>query len=52
MTDVAPRDGRQTHYSAQPKALTPLIDWLGLYAANYGWQRFVGELERVAAKLD
>ena len=27
------RAGRQTHYSAAPLGLTPLIDWLGLYGA-------------------
>src|ERR1700751_3932612 len=25
--------GRQTHYSAQPEALRPLIDWMALYGA-------------------
>jgi DNA-binding transcriptional ArsR family regulator len=27
------RDGRQTHYSAEPQGLTPLIDWMSLYGA-------------------
>jgi DNA-binding transcriptional ArsR family regulator len=27
------REGRETHYSAQPQALAPLIDWMNLYAA-------------------
>ena len=27
------REGRQTHYSAQPQGLAPLIDWIGLYGA-------------------
>ena len=27
------REGRKTHYSAQPQALAPLIDWMSLYAA-------------------
>jgi len=27
------RQGRQTHYSAQPDALTPLMDWITLYGA-------------------
>jgi DNA-binding transcriptional ArsR family regulator len=27
------REGRQTHYSAQPQALAPLIDWMSLYGA-------------------
>jgi hypothetical protein len=25
------REGRQTHYRAQPQGLRPLIDWIGLY---------------------
>jgi DNA-binding transcriptional ArsR family regulator len=25
------RDGRQTHYSAEPQALAPLHDWISLY---------------------
>ena len=27
------RKGRETHYSAQPQALTPPIDWISLYGA-------------------
>src|SRR5258707_15316082 len=27
------REGRQTHYSAQPQGLKPLIDWMSLYGA-------------------
>jgi DNA-binding transcriptional ArsR family regulator len=27
------RAGRETHYSAQPKGLAPLIDWMSLYGA-------------------
>ena len=26
------RDGRQTHYSAQPKAMAPMLDWMSRYA--------------------
>lgn len=29
------RDGRQTHYSADPGALKPLVDWVGLYGADW-----------------
>ena len=25
------REGRETHYSAQPRALAPLVDWMGQY---------------------
>src|SRR5260221_7845652 len=27
------RDGRKTHYSAQPEGLAPLIDWMSYYTA-------------------
>jgi DNA-binding transcriptional ArsR family regulator len=27
------REGRETHYSAQPRALAPLVDWMTLYGA-------------------
>jgi len=30
------REGRQTHYSARPEALRPLIDWIGHYSAFWG----------------
>src|ERR1700747_2439141 len=26
-------EGRETHYSARPRALAPLIDWMSLYGA-------------------
>ena len=29
-------EGRETHYRAEPHGLSPLIDWLGLYAAFWG----------------
>jgi len=27
------REGRETHYSAQPQGLAPMIDWMSLYGA-------------------
>jgi DNA-binding transcriptional ArsR family regulator len=27
------RQGRETHYSARPQALAPLVDWMSLYCA-------------------
>ena len=27
------REGRETHYTAQPQALAPLFDWMRLYGA-------------------
>src|SRR5271170_4388035 len=37
------REGRETHYSAQPRALVPLIDWMGHYAVF--WHDRFGRLE-------
>lgn len=28
------REGRETHYSAEPQGLKPLIDWMGQYGAR------------------
>ena len=44
------RDGRQTHYSAQPEGLAPLIDWIGLYAAF--WRQRLDRLEDVLNRMD
>jgi len=43
------RDGRQTHYSAQPQALAPLIDWMSHYAAFW---RDRGDRETPLQKMD
>src|ERR1700704_3094370 len=51
------RQGRQTHYSARPQGLAPLIDWMGLYGAFWRDRfdrletllKYVAGLERVAA---
>jgi DNA-binding transcriptional ArsR family regulator len=37
------RAGRQTHYSAQPQGLAPLIDWMSLYGAF--WRERFDRLE-------
>ena len=39
------REGRETHYRAQPEALAPMVNWLGLYGAFWR-ERFdrLGEL--------
>jgi len=39
------RDGRETHYRAEPEALAPMVNWLGLYGAFWR-ERFdrLGEL--------
>ncbi|MFZ2018507.1 MAG: metalloregulator ArsR/SmtB family transcription factor [Methyloceanibacter sp.] len=44
------RDGRQTHYRAEPKGLTPLIDWIGLYAAF--WRERFDHLEDLLQRMD
>ena len=44
------RDGRETHYSAQPQALAPLVDWMNLYGAF--WRDRFGRLEALLEKMD
>ena len=44
------RQGRQTHYSAQPEALTPLMDWITLYGAF--WRDRFDRLEALLNKMD
>jgi DNA-binding transcriptional ArsR family regulator len=43
------RDGRQTHYRAEPKGLAPLIDWIGLYAAF--WRDRFDDLEDLLKRM-
>jgi DNA-binding transcriptional ArsR family regulator len=43
------RDGRQTHYRAEPEALAPLIDWVGLYAAF--WRERFDALEDLLKRM-
>jgi DNA-binding transcriptional ArsR family regulator len=44
------REGRETHYSAQPQALAPLIDWMSLYAAF--WRERFDRLESLSKRMD
>ena len=44
------RDGRQTHYSAQPQSLAPLIDWMSLYGAF--WRDGFDRLEDLLRRMD
>ena len=44
------RDGRETHYSAQPQALGPLIDWMSLYGAF--WRGRLDRLETQLKRMD
>jgi len=43
-------DGRQTHYSAMPGALAPLIDWTGRMAGF--WEARFDDLEDLLRRMD
>jgi DNA-binding transcriptional ArsR family regulator len=43
-------EGRQTHYSAQPGALTPLIDWTSQMAKF--WQSRFEHIEDLLKRMD
>jgi DNA-binding transcriptional ArsR family regulator len=40
-------EGRQTHYSAEPKGLAPLVDWMKHYGAFW-----LDRLERLLEEMD
>src|SRR6202034_699377 len=44
------RAGRETHYSAQPQALAPLVDWMRLYGAF--WRERFDRLEDLLNRMD
>src|ERR1700721_2164488 len=44
------RDGRETHYTAQPQALKPVLDWMGIYAAF--WHDRFDRLESLLKRTD
>ena len=44
------REGRETHYSAQPQALAPLVDWMSLYGAF--WRERFDRLECLLKRMD
>jgi DNA-binding transcriptional ArsR family regulator len=44
------RDGRETHYSAQPRALAPLVDWMSVYGAF--WRERFDHLESLLKRMD
>ena len=44
------RAGRETHYSARPQALAPLINWISLYAAF--WRDRFDRLESLLKGID
>jgi len=44
------REGRETHYSAEPKALAPLVDWMTHYGAF--WEGRFNRLEDLLKRMD
>jgi|SRR5271155_402176 len=46
----ARHSGRETHYSAQPRALEPLIDWMSYYSGF--WHDRFDRLENLLNRMD
>jgi DNA-binding transcriptional ArsR family regulator len=44
------RQGRETHYSAHPQALAPLVDWMSYYSSF--WQDRFDRLEDLLKRMD
>src|ERR1700722_1325985 len=44
------RQGRETHYSARPEALAPLVDWMSHYGAF--WQNKFDRLEDLLERME
>jgi DNA-binding transcriptional ArsR family regulator len=44
------REGRETHYRAQPQGLKPLIDWMSLYGAF--WRDRFDRLKDLLKRMD
>lgn len=44
------RQGRETHYSAQPRALAPLVDWMSFYSRF--WHDRFDRLEDLLKGMD
>jgi DNA-binding transcriptional ArsR family regulator len=42
--------GRQVHYSADPRGLAPLVDWMKLYGAF--WRDRFDQVENLLANMD
>jgi hypothetical protein len=42
--------GRETHYTAQPKALVPLVDWMREYSQF--WHERFDRLEDLLKRMD
>ena len=43
-------DGRSTHYSAEPRGLAPLIDWMSIYGVF--WRERFDRLETLLNRMD
>jgi DNA-binding transcriptional ArsR family regulator len=44
------REGRETHYTAQPQALGPLVDWMSVYGAF--WRDRFDRLETLLERME
>ena len=44
------REGRETHYKAQPQALAPVADWMNLYGSF--WRDRFDQLENLLKRMD
>jgi len=44
------REGRETHYSVQPRALVPLVDWMSHYGVF--WKDRFDRLETLLNKME
>ena len=42
--------GRETHYSARPQALAPLVDWMALYGSF--WRDKFDRLENLLERME
>ena len=46
----ARHSGRETHYSARPRALAPLVDWMSTYSRF--WNKSFDRLENLLKRMD
>lgn len=44
------REGRNSHYHAEPEGLAPLIDWLGIYGLF--WRERFADLRKLLKEID
>jgi DNA-binding transcriptional ArsR family regulator len=43
-------EGRETHYSAEPQSLAPIVDWLDHYGSF--WRERIDNLENLLERMD